>query len=159
MVSQNENQIIFYLSRGTKKASCSASGINWLMRPLMLQIDHWLPRAEVHGEHMEKHTCSADEKVWNGWISHFVICFVSIFGAFTLHFPAICCQSSRVGGFLTAISLGFILLIKFLLSFLFHPSPLLFQTHQKCRQTCRHQFLCKRRTEHQMFGEKLKCSQ
>ena len=51
------------------------------------------------------------------------------------------CQSRRVGGVLTAFSLGFLLLIKFPPTFFSYPSPLLFQTHRKCRQTCRHHSL------------------
>lgn len=63
------------------------------------------------------------EKFWEHLNYNFLYKFVSIFGACALRFPAIRCQSCRVGGFLTALSLGFILLTKFPRSFFLFPHP------------------------------------
>lgn len=68
--------------------------------------------------------------MWNFVMLEFLILLLSLSPSLV---PVLCtsqpisCQSSRVGGFLTAFSLGFILLMKFLLSFFFYPSLLLFQ--------------------------------
>lgn len=128
-VSENQTKILFYFSRSTKtaeSASSNASGNKWLLGQLVLQIDCLLPHTEVQDECVKN--IHVDVKFCNPWISHFVLEFVSIFGAFLLcTSQPISCQSSRVGGFLTAFSLGFILLMKFLLSFFFYSRLLLFQ--------------------------------
>lgn len=125
----------------------------------MWRIDCLLPHTEAQGECVQKHTCDADVTFCNAWNSSFLLLSLfPIFAALTRYFSAISCQSSRVGGFLTALSLGFILLMKFefLLSFIFSlQSLLLFQTHQKCRQTCRHHFPSLRHSQHQVFRDKL----
>lgn len=63
------------------------------------------------------------------------------------------------GRFSDSFFLGLYSVDKVSSAFIFlYFSPLLFQTHQRCRQTCRHHFLCKRDSQHQVLRETLSYS-
>lgn len=110
----SQNKTIFHDSKSRK---CKASGDNWLLRQLKSQID-FATRCQVQ----KRGACSAGVEFWSR--ASFSFCY-------RVRFVLLLCTSVRyvvsqdVWALffffffsLTAISLGFILLIKFLLSFL-----------------------------------------
>lgn len=109
-VPRSQNKPIFHYLQHRK---CKASGNNWLLRQL---VSDWLCYPTLGAETRYTFSCCGISEP-----CEFLILLLSPLLVFTLHFCALRCQSRRVGVvlffFLTAISLGFILLIKFLLSF------------------------------------------
>lgn len=106
--------------------------------PAAAHVADWPSR---YTEVCEKLTWPADV-MCSPWISHFIMTSLPP-SLLPLHFPAITCQSSSVGDFLTALSLSFILLMKFGFFYTEFIFPLVFsgwKGKRECRLTCRLHF-------------------
>lgn len=93
------------------------------------------------------------EKFWEHLNYNFLYKFVSIFGACAL--PSDPLSVMPCGRLSDSSFLGLYSVDKVSSEFLSLPSSCCFKTHQKCRQTCRHRFLCERAAEAQIQFNKI----